>query len=1170
MTVTTASPPVDTDYKLEDRYTRDKGRVFLSGSQALVRLPIMQRQRDLAAGLNTAGFISGYTGSPLGGYDIALKQAGPLLEENHIRFQPGLNEDLGATAVWGSQQVGMMPSPRYDGVFGIWYGKGPGVDRSGDALKHGSYSGASRHGGVIVLAGDDHGAKSSTTAHQSDHAFIHFGMPYLNPSTVQDYLDYGLHGFAMSRFSGCWIGMKCVTDTIESSASVEIDPNRVETLIPEGWTADGQRNARWGMPALAAELRQYQERMPAIQAYVRANGLNRVVRASTTRTLAIVTTGKSFLDVMQALEELGLDAARCAALGVSVFKVAMPWPLEREGITSFVAGNREILVIEEKRPIIEDQIASLLVNQTDHPPLLGKRDDRGQPLIPSEGELSPGLLALAIGKRLTQLVKDPDLQARLDELRERSGVKVAGIAALTRLPSFCAGCPHNSSTKVPDGSIAFGGIGCHGMATFLPERNTPTLFQMGGEGASWIGIAPFSETDHIFQNLGDGTYYHSGLLAIRAAVAANVNITYKILANDAIAMTGGQQIEGQMRVDDLTRQVDAEGVRAIAVVTDNPMQYGTNARFADGVTIHHRRELDQVQRRMRSIPGVTAIVYDQNCATELRRRRKRGKAPEPDQRTFINQRVCEGCGDCSVQSNCIAIEPVETEFGRKRQINQSACNKDFACLEGYCPSFVTLHGARPRKRGGNAAGGDVQAMAASLPAPIAAPVDQPFSLLVTGIGGSGVVTLGAVLGMAAHLEGKGCSVLDVTGLAQRNGPVASHIRISDTPEKLHATRISAADLVIGCDIVVTASPDILGRLRGDLTRAIISNHVAPTSAFASNPNLDLSSAGMEKSIAGRVLKAEFIEASRLAYALMGNELSANLMLVGYAVQRGWMPVSLAAIERAIELNGALVETNKASLAWGRLAAHDLDQVRKVAAPAQPVKAAALSLDDIIARNMAELVDYQNQAYADRYRALVEWVRTAESKARPGSEALATAVARNYYKLLAYKDEYEVARLYTNPQFRKSLEEEFEGDFSIEFNMAPPLFQRRDRHTGRYPKRRFGGWMLSALGLLAKMRGLRGTPLDIFGYAPHRRMERALIAEYEGDIATIVGKLDADTADIVTQIAQWPEMVRGYDTVKDQHIAKMRVEKDRLYALLTSPPQVEAKPAAQREPAEING
>lgn len=1139
---------VDTEYRLEDRYTRSEGRVFLSGSQALVRLPIMQRQRDEAAGLNTAGFISGYTGSPLGGYDIALNQVPELLEENHIHFEPGINEDLGATAVWGSQQVDLFGNARFDGVFGIWYGKGPGVDRSGDALKHGSYSGSSPNGGVLVLAGDDHGAKSSTIAHQSDHAFIHFGMPYFNPSSVQDYIDFGLHGFALSRHSGCWIGMKCVTDTIESSASVEIDPHRIQIQLPGDENRDGKRSARWMVPALVAEKRQYQERIPALLDYLRANALNRTVITSPRKHLAIVTTGKTFLDVMQALDDLGLDTARCEALGVSLYKVAMPWPLEPEGMAEFVEGNREILVVEEKRPIIEDQLAHMLVNVAEHPALIGKQDETGAPLISTEGELVPSTIARIIADRLTRLVGDGDMPTFLATPASDTKNAVSGTAALARMPSFCAGCPHNQSTKLPDGSVAFGGIGCHGMATFLPERNTPTLFQMGGEGAPWIGIAPFTETPHIFQNLGDGTYYHSGLLAIRAAVAAGVNITYKILVNDAIAMTGGQPIAGKMRVDQLSKQVQAEGVGAIAVVTDHPENYDRHADFAPGTTVHHRREMDAVQRRMRDISGTTAIIYDQNCATELRRRRKRGKAEDPDRRIFINKRVCEGCGDCSIQSNCIAIEPVETEFGRKRQINQSVCNKDFSCLDGYCPSFVTVHGGRPRKRGADGTSHDYHAILAAVPDPEAASVAKPFSLLVTGIGGSGVVTLGAILGMAAHLEGKGCSVLDVTGLAQRNGPVTSHVRVAETPEALQATRISEADLVIGSDIVVTASADVLGRMRSGQTRAVVNSRVAPTSDFASNPDLDLSAGRMKALISGRGDEPEFIEASRLAYALMGNEVGANLMLVGYAAQRGWLPISLAALDRAVELNGTAVAMNRAAIAWGRIAAHDPAKIVDILSPEHAGEADdADDLNAIIARNTDELERYQDRAYADRYRTLVETARSAEQGY--DSDDLTRAVAQYYFKLLAYKDEYEVARLLSGAEFRRTLEEEFEGDFRIEYHMAPPILQRRDPRTGRYRKRSFGGWMRPALRLLAKFKRFRGTALDVFGYAAHRRLERALITEYESDIAMIAGRLDPANHDVAVRIAQWPELVRGYDTVKDEHIARMRETKQRLIAEL---------------------
>ena len=1134
------SVPILADYRLDDRYTLASGRVFLTGSQALVRLPIMQRQRDQAAGLNTAGFISGYTGSPLGGYDTALHQAQSILSANHIHFQPGVNEDLAATAVWGSQQTHLVDGAKFDGVFGLWYGKGPGVDRSGDALKHGSYAGAAEHGGVLVLAGDDHGAKSSTTAHQSDHAFIHFAMPYLNPASVQDYLDLGLHGFALSRFSGCWVGVKCVTDTVESSASVQVDPHRVKIVLPT--EIEAGLNLRWGVPALEAEARQYRQRLPAACAYVRANGLNREVIASDRGLLGVVTSGKAFLDVMQALDLLGLDERACRDLGLSILKVAMPWPLEPEGARAFALRHREVLVIEEKRPVMEDQLARMLVNAPARPLLVGKQDEAGRPLISAEGELAPGPVAVAIAARLFALTGDASLGERLERLQLKARGRPNGAALLRRTPSFCAGCPHNTSTKVPEGSIAFGGIGCHGMASFLPERRTPTLFQMGGEGAPWIGISPFSRTPHIFQNLGDGTYFHSGLLAIRAAVAARVNITYKILVNDAIAMTGGQKIEGQVRVDQLTRQVKAEGVGQVVVVSDDVEKYKSAGDFPAGVEFRHRDDLETVQLRLRGAPGVTVIVYEQYCATELRRRRKRGTAVDPDQRTFINQRVCEGCGDCSVQSNCIAVEPVETEFGRKRRINQSACNKDFSCLKGYCPSFVSVHGARPRRRGGaKQLGFDVRARAAGLPAPAVVDSARPYDILVSGVGGAGVVTLGALIGMAAHLEGKGVSVLDMSGLAQRNGPVTSHIRIAPTPEQLHANRITIADLIIGSDIVVTSSPEVTGKMAGGRTRAVVNSHVAPTADFASNPDLDLSAEGMRGLISGAADAARFVAATELATGLMGNELAANLFLVGFAAQCGWLPVSLAALEAAIDLNQTSVEMNKDSLAWGRLAAVDAEAVKGFAGlkPPAPAASAAEGLDVVIARSRGELVAYQDARYAERYLRLVAEVRARERAVTGADGPLTLAVARQLYKLMAYKDEYEVARLYSLPAFRAALDEAFEGDFRIELNMAPPILQGRDPRTGRYRKRAFGPWILPVLGLLQRLKVLRGTPLDPFGAAAHRRAERQLIADYEALVGELAAGLTPQTHALAVRIAELAEQIRGYDVVKDASIARVR-------------------------------
>ncbi|MSR00123.1 MAG: indolepyruvate ferredoxin oxidoreductase family protein [Gammaproteobacteria bacterium] len=1139
---------IDGDYQLDDRYSLESGRIYLTGSQALVRLPMMQRRRDLAEGLNTAGFISGYEGSPLGGYDLSLKQAAAHLRKHQIHFQPGLNEEMGATAVAGSQQSGLMAGAKYDGVFGIWYGKGPGVDRAADALKHGSYGGAASHGGVLVLAGDDHGAKSSTTAHQSDQAFIHFGMPYLNPATVQDYLDFGLYGFALSRFSGCWVGMKCVTDTIESSASVVIDPEQICIRLPQDVTLpQGGLHIRWGMMPILVETLQYQQRLPAVQAFVRANALDRVIRESPIRRLGIVTSGKAYLDVMQALDELGLDEHGCREKGVSVYKVAMPWPLEPVNALAFAAGQEELLLVEEKRAVIEDQLAKLLYHLPQRPRLVGKFDEFHKPVLSAEGELSSTLVAIAIGKRLLRMQSDPVIEQRVCALELFLLPQGVGASGLRRLPAFCAGCPHNTSTNIPEGSLAFGGIGCHGMATFLPERRTLTVNQMGGEGASWIGIAPFTSTPHIFQNLGDGTYFHSGILAIRATVAAGVNITYKILVNDAVAMTGGQQIEGQVRVDALTRQLHAEGVGRIVVLTNDLSQYTKHAVFAEGVTLHHRDKLDAVQRELRECHGVSVMVYDQTCATELRRRRKRGKAPDPDQRTFINEAVCEGCGDCSVQSNCIAVEPVETELGRKRKINQSACNKDFSCLKGYCPSFVTVYGGKLRSQNTSKAVGESASakQLQSLPTPPVVSATLPYSILITGIGGSGVVTVGALLGVAAHLEGKGCSVLDVAGLAQRNGPVTSHVRIAADPAALHSTRIGTrgAQLILGTDIVVTAGLDALSKVRAGHTRILVNSHVAPTFEFATNPNLDLAPEQMMRAIAQAAGEdqVQFVAATPLASALMGNAVASNLFMVGYALQLGLLPVSLAALERAIELNGVEVQMNKSSLNWGRQAAHDLPYVEQVAKPDINISfvSAPETLSSLINSRAATLTQYQNAAYALRYRLLVDRVAAAEVAAVGHRGILAETVARYYFKLLAYKDEYEVARLFADPKFRQRLEEQFEGDFKIEFNLAPPLFQTRNALTGRYPKQKFGSWMQHGFFLIAKLKFLRGTVFDFFGYAAHRRSERELILVYERTIAELIAILTQDNLALAVEIASLPEQIRGYDTVKDSSILKTR-------------------------------
>lgn len=1151
-------PPLDRDYRLEDRYTRRAGRVYLTGVQALVRLPLDQQRRDAAAGLRTAGFISGYRGSPLGTYDMALWQAKPLLDEHRVRFEPGVNEDLAATAVWGSQQANLLANPKYDGVFGMWYGKGPGVDRSCDALKHGNYAGASATGGVLVLTGDDPGAKSSSIAHQSEHALIHCGIPVLNPSSVQDYLDLGLYGFAMSRYAGAWVGFKCLTDTVDSAASVEVGPERAVVRLPEGFERPPGLHIGWTNYPLQVEARLYQQRLPAVHAFVRANGLDREVLGGPRRRLGIVTTGKAYLDVRQALDDLGLERALAEEAGLAVYKVALTWPLEPEAARAFCSGLEDVLVVEEKRPVIEEQLARLLYNDERRPRLLGKRDERGAPLVPSEGELAPALVAQAIRSWLER--RAPELARRLRA--PAAPPPPPAVGALMRLPTFCSGCPHNGSTVVPEGSLAQGGIGCHGMAVWLPERRTLAVTQMGAEGANWIGQAPFTSVPHIFQNMGDGTYFHSGLLAIRAAVAAGVNITYKLLVNGAVAMTGGQPIEGEpmdgaITAPEIARQLASEGVKRIAVLSDHPDKYAPGA-FPAGTTVHHRDEIQTVQKALRELPGVTALVYDQTCAAEARRLRKRGEFPDPDRRVLIHEGVCEGCGDCSVQSNCISIEPVETELGRKRRINQSSCNKDYACVKGYCPSFVSVTGAMLRKASREGAATDEAAFAA-LPPPETADCERPFNVLVAGIGGSGVVTVGAILAVAAHLEGKGCSELDVTGLAQKNGPVSSHVRIANDPGAIHATRVAngACDLLIACDLVVATGAEQLGKLAAGRTTAVVNTDVAPTADFATHPDLDLRPDAMEDALRRAVGAgdAHFLPATRLATALLGDAIAANLFLLGFALQRGRLPVGLEALEQAIVLNGRQVEWNLRALAWGRLAAHDGRAVEAAARPllrAGAAQPAARTLDEIVAHRSEHLTAYQDARYAARYRAFVERVAARERALGDGRDDLARAVASAYAKLLAYKDEYEVARLYTDGSLERQLDRELEGDYRVRIHLSPqflPAFLApRDPETGRVAK-----WAIPlplarvAFRLLASLRFLRGTPLDVPGWTAHRRLERRLIGDYEARVEEILEGLTPENRALAAEIASLPEQVRGFDSVKERQLDEARSKERELVA-----------------------
>ncbi len=1164
---------------LDDKYLLESGRVYLTGTQALVRLPMMQRQRDLAAGLNTAGYISGYRGSPLGGFDQALWQAKRFIAKHHIKFQPGTNEDLAATSIWGTQQVGLLPDPKYDGVFGIWYGKGPGVDRSGDVFKHANYAGTSKHGGVLALGGDDHMAKSSTVAHQSEPAFMSAGMPVIHAASVQEYLDLGLHGFALSRYSGLWVAFKVLSETVDSSASVYIDPHRIDIHTPTDFVMppDGL-HIRWPDDWLGQEKRVYQQKIPAATAYWRANKLDKLMMGRADARFGIVTVGKSYLDVRQALEELGIDDSEAERLGLAVYKVALVWPLEPEGITGFAAGKREILVVEEKRALIEQQLKDMLFNSPAdrRPVVVGKHDERGAHLLKSDGELTPAEIAAALIARFGLDSFNERTKQKWQQLQRRQGRQIRNDAGMSRVPYFCSGCPHNTSTKVPEGSMAMAGIGCHTMAISM-ERNTKTFTHMGAEGATWVGAADFTNTPHMFQNLGDGTYFHSGYLAIRHAVANNTNMTYKILYNDAVAMTGGQPHDGVVTPWTISQQVHAEGVRRIALVSDDPTKYPVGTEWAPHVTFHHRDQLDEVQRELREWKGVSVLIYDQTCAAEKRRRRKRGTFPDPAKRVLINQAVCEGCGDCSTQSNCLSVTPVETEFGKKRTIDQSSCNKDFSCVNGFCPSFVTVEGGKLRK--GKAvtpatspSKSDSGVTAAELPLP-ADPVlpsltDKPYGVLITGIGGTGVVTIGAIMGVAAHIEGKGVTVLDQLGMAQKGGAVVSHVRVGTTPEALHAVRLGAgaANLLLGCDLVVSANPDALARLEPGVSRAVVNTHETITGEFTRHSDISFPANTLKLSIeaSAGADKCDFLDAQRIATALMGDSIATNLFMLGYAYQKGLIPIGGEALEKAIELNGTAVPMNLGAFRWGRRAASDLAAVEKLAAPPVPESGVVIpfvklsrTTDEIVAARVKHLTGFQDAKLASRYTALIERVRKIEEQKVPGLSTLAESVARNYAKLLAYKDEYEVARLYAEAAFRAQVDQTFEGDFKLKFHLAPPLFSARDPQTGHLIKQEFGAWLLPAFKVLAKLKFLRGSKLDVFGYTAERKMERALIGQYETLIDELLAGLNPVNHALAVKLASIPDDIRGYGHIKDANVEKAKRKEAELLAQWRNPAALKA-------------
>ncbi len=1140
-------PPL-ADYKLSDNLAATRGRIFLTGTQALVRLVLMQRELDRSAGLNTAGFVSGYRGSPLGMVDQQMWKAKKLLASHDVRFLPAINEELAGTAVLGTQRVEADTERTVDGVFAMWYGKGPGVDRAADALKHGNAYGSSPHGGVLVVAGDDHGCVSSSMPHQSDQTMVGWSMPVLNPSNIAEMLEFGLYGWALSRFSGAWVGFKAISETVESGSTVDLDAMPTTWTAPQDFDApaDGLHN-RWpDLPSLTIESR-LAAKLDAVRHFSRTNSIDKWITSSLKANVGIVTCGKAHLDLMESLRRLALTVEDLDAAGVRIYKVGLSFPIDTPRLDAFVEGLTEVLVIEEKGPVVEQQIKDHLYNRTDgvRPVVIGKSAKDGQPLLTALGELRPSRVLPVFAAWLAR--HKPALDRREKVVDLVAPEILSNIAdGVKRTPYFCSGCPHNTSTKVPEGSVAKAGIGCHFMASWM-ERDTNGLIQMGGEGVDWASHSMFTKTPHVFQNLGDGTYFHSGILAIRQAVAAKANITYKILYNDAVAMTGGQPVDGSISVPQIARQVEAEGVKLLMVMSDEPEKYqGHEDQIPRGTTFHHRSELDAVQRRLRDTPGVTVLIYDQTCAAEKRRRRKKKEFPDPDKRLFINEAVCEGCGDCGVQSNCLSVEPLETELGRKRKIDQSSCNKDFSCVTGFCPSFVTLEGAKLKKAEGGAF--DPAKLAHSvdgLPMPKQMLDNAPYDILVTGVGGTGVVTVGALISMAAHLEGKSASVLDFMGFAQKGGSVLSFVRFAATDALLNQVRIDTqqADLLLACDMVVGASADALQTVRRDRTKVVVNTHAIPNASFVQNPEADLHAEALVEKMrhaagtdSNDALRS--CDAQALAGRFLGDTIGANILMLGFAWQLGLVPVSHAALMRAIELNNVAVPMNKLAFAVGRMAAADEGALNGLAATPHVARVAMadMSLTELIRDRESRLLAYGGDKYVQRYRSLVSKALSANN------EDVARGIAITFYKLLAIKDEYEVARLHADPAFRAALAAQFEGiageSYKVKFNLAPPALSGAE-HGGIPKKKVFGQWVWPAFGALAKFSWLRGGPLDVFGKTLERRMERQLADDYELTMSRALEKLNPANAKDVQALATLFERVRGYGHVKVANVAMVK-------------------------------
>ena len=1151
------------EVNLDDKYTAREGSVYLSGIQALIRLCFVQKWRDEAAGLNTAGFVSGYRGSPIGGLDESLWKASKHLEANKIKFQPGVNEDLALTSIWGSQHIDQIGPGLYDGVFGLWYAKGPGVDRSIDVLKHANHAGTSPKGGVLLVAGDDHGGYSSTLPHQSEHVFAASMVPVLYPANVHEFVELGLHGWAMSRFSGCFVGFKAIADTVESSGSVSADPFATQIVLPSDFVMPpgGLHSRLWtetlGIVARGQEALMHDYKIYAALAYCRSNKLNRTTIRSDRDRLGIVASGKAYSDVLEALQELGLTEQRLNEIGVRLFKVSMPWPLEPDSIREFAVGLEEILVVEEKRQLVEYQLKEQLYNWRDdvRPRIIGKFDDqgewvhpRGEWLLTPKADFTVAQVASVVASRIRRFHSSEAIDQRLELIKSKDTILGQANQTPARPAYYCSGCPHNTSTKVPEGSIALAGIGCHIMATTIYPEGNKTTTHMGGEGATWIGQHHFSKLKHVFANLGDGTYFHSGLLAIRAAVAAKTNITYKILYNDAVAMTGGQPHDGVVTVPMVAHQVHAEGVKRVVVVSEDVSRHTDRSKLPPGVSVYDRSELERVQRELRDVEGTTVIIYDQTCAAEKRRRRKKGTYPTPNKHLHINEAVCEGCGDCGQQSNCVSLLPLDTEFGTKRRIDDSNCNKDFSCQKGFCPSFVTIEGGKLRKPA--KAKLDLATLIPSLPEPSLPACDTAYNIMVTGIGGTGVITIGALLGMAAHLESKAASILDMTGMSQKNGAVTSHVRLANRNEAIMAQRIPTgeADLILGCDMLTTGSKEVISKMHSGRTYALVNTHQQPTGQFAKDPDWAFPQKNVEELITQAVgNKVEFIDSTRLALAILGDSIGSNLFMVGLAYQRGLIPLSSDSIERAIELNGVSIEKNKEAFRWGRAAAvHLLSLYEQINKQAVIKVVPRRTLQQMIDLRVTELTDYQNEAYAKQYLHLINKVRQRDIELGVSSDqALTRAFAKNLFKLMAYKDEYEVARLYTDGRFAQELARTFKGG-KAKVWLSPPLIAPKGK-DGKPRKIAFGGWMLDlAFPAIARMKGLRGGAFDIFGKTEERRMERGLIADYEVTLDRLTAGLRPENKALAVKLAQVPSEIRGYGHVKEAAVEKAKVTATRLW------------------------